>query len=384
MAMINRIKAYVGCRGLSLWLSIVLLMLGAQMTSAHEMNPAVIDAKLLPDNRIELTVRLNIEAQLAEISLIHSDTDESANAALYDSFRVYPPAQLSAQAQPWLTEFTSLIKLLAPSPIELELTSLTIPAVGNLFESRDSEVRLITTKPVTQNWSLAWDKRLGAAAFRFSTVDVQDISTAYLEDGANSDLIDMSNLIAKPAMSVFVDYIWVGFEHIIPLGWDHILFVVGLFLFSIKLRSLLWQVSAFTLAHTITLALGMLDVISLPAYIVEPLIAATIVYVAVENILFKKMTWWRPLLVFCFGLLHGLGFASVLTEFGLSAQSFVAGLIGFNIGVELGQLAVILICFVLFGFWFRYKSWYRSVIVVNGSAAIGLIGGYWFIERAFF
>lgn len=383
MVMMNRVKANLGCSGLPLWLSVLLLMLGAQMTSAHEMNPAVIDAQLLPDNRIELTVRLNIEAQLAEISLIHSDTDESANAGLYDSFRAFSPAQLSVQAQPWLAEFPRLIQLLAEPSIELELTSLTIPPVGNLSESRDSEVRLVTIKPVTQNWSLAWDKRLGAAAFRFSTADAQDISTAYLESGASTDSVDMSNLISKPAFSVFIDYIWVGFEHIIPLGWDHILFVVGLFLFSIKLRSLIWQVSAFTLAHTITLALGMLEVITLPAYIVEPLIAATIVYVAVENILFKKMTWWRPLLVFCFGLLHGLGFATVLTEFGLSSQSFVAGLIGFNIGVELGQLAVILICFSLFGYWFRYKSWYRSIIVVNGSAAIGLIGAYWFVERVF-
>jgi hypothetical protein len=377
------IKDYAKCQGLSHWVYVLLLMLGAQITTAHEMNPAVIDAQLLPDNRIELTIRLNIEARVAEVSPIHSDTDESANAALYNNLRILPPTQLSTLAKPWLSEFTGLIKLLAESPIELQVTSLEIPEVGNLFESRDSEIRLITSEPVTQNWSLAWDQSLGAAAFRFSTQEIQDISTAYLEGGANSDLIDMSNLLAKPAMSVFVDYIWVGFEHIIPLGWDHILFVVGLFLFSIKLRSLLWQVSAFTLAHTITLALGMLGYISLPAYIVEPLIAATIVYVAIENIIFKQMTWWRPLLVFCFGLLHGLGFASVLTEFGLSAQSFVGGLIGFNIGVELGQLAVILICFALFGVWFRHKSWYRSVIVVNGSAVIGLIGAYWFVERVF-
>jgi hypothetical protein len=380
----NRIKAYAWCRWLSLWISVLLLISGAQITSAHEMNPAIIDAQLLPDNRIELTLRLNIEARLAEISPIHSDTEESANAALYDRFRALPPAQLSTQAQPWLKELPSLIKLLAQPPIKLEFTSLTTPEVGNLLESRDSQVRLITTEPVTQNWSFAWDQSLGAAAFRFSTVDAQDVSTAYLEDGANSDTVDMTSLIAKPAMSVLVDYIGVGFEHIIPLGWDHILFVVGLFLFSIKLRSLIWQVSAFTLAHTITLALGMLGYVALPSYIVEPLIAATIVYVAVENIVFKQMTWWRPLLVFCFGLLHGLGFASVLTDFGLSSQSFVAGLIGFNIGVELGQLAVILICFALFGVWFRYKSWYRSMIVVNGSAAIGLIGAYWFVERVFF
>ncbi len=379
----KRIQTGLGAHKLSLWVAFLLFTLGAQMTSAHEMNPAVIDAQLLPDYRIELTVRLNIEAQIAEISPIHSDTNESANAVLYESFRALPPAQLSLQAQPWLNDLPNLIQLSAALPIKLQLLSLTIPEVENLSESRDSQIRLITTKPVTQNWALSWDKGLGPAAFRFSSQDVQDISTAYLENGASSDTVDMNHLIAKPALAVFLDYIWVGFEHIIPLGWDHILFVVGLFLFSITLRSLLWQVSAFTLAHTLTLALGMLGVVSLPGYIIEPLIAATIVYIAVENILFKQMTWWRPLLVFCFGLLHGLGFASVLTEFGLRSESFFAGLIGFNIGVELGQLTVILGCFALFGFWLRNKSWYRSIIVVNGSVIIGTIGAYWFIERVF-
>ena len=379
----TRIKVYAWCQWLSLWVSVLLLTLGAPTASAHEMSPAIVDAQLLPDNRIEFTVKLNLEAQLADIAPIHSDTEESPNAVLYNKFRALSSAQLTIQTQLWPDALPSLIKLLAQPPIKLEFVAVTIPEVGNLLESRDSQVRLITTEPVTQNWSFSWDPSLGAVAFRFSTADTQDISTAYLEGGANSDTVDMTNLVAKPAMSVLVDYIGVGFEHIIPLGWDHILFVVGLFLFSIKMRSLIWQVSAFTLAHTITLALGMLGYVSLPSYIVEPLIAATIVYVAVENIVFKKMTWWRPLLVFSFGLLHGLGFASVLTEFGLSSQSFVAGLIGFNIGVELGQLSVILICFALFGFWFRYKSWYRSVIVVNGSAAIGLIGAYWFVERVF-
>lgn len=379
-----RTQGYVRVQTLSLWFTGLFAVLFTQAVNAHEMNPAVIDAQLLADSRIEVSVVMNLEAQLAEISPTHSDTDESANAALYDRLRALPSDELTIEAQSWLNEFPNLISLEADPAIELTVLSLAIPEVGNLAESRDSVIRLVTSGPVTQNWSLRWDEQLGAAAFRFSSADVQDISTAYLENGASSELIDMANLVAKPAFSVFVDYIGVGFEHIIPLGLDHILFVVGLFLFSAQLRTLIWQVSAFTLAHTITLALGMLGIISLPAYIVEPLIAATIVYVAVENIVFKRMTWWRPLLVFGFGLLHGLGFASVLTEFGLSAQSFVAGLIGFNVGVELGQLAVILICFALVGFWFRNKSWYHSVIVVNGSAAIALVGTYWFIERVFF
>ncbi len=105
-----------------------------------------------------------------------------------------------------------------------------------------------------------------------------------------------------------------------------------------------------------------------PASIVEPLIAASIVYVAVENVLFTRMTPWRTVIVFCFGLLHGLGFASVLGEIGLNPARFISGLIGFNIGVELGQLTVILGAFPgCSGCRFGKKSWYRARIAIPAS-----------------
>ncbi|HHG89479.1 MAG TPA: HupE/UreJ family protein, partial [Devosia sp.] len=120
-----------------------------------------------------------------------------------------------------------------------------------------------------------------------------------------------------------------------------------------------------------------------PPAIVEPLIALSITYVCVENILTRKLTRWRPAVVFGFGLLHGLGFAGVLQEIGLAPDQFVTGLISFNIGVELGQLSIIAICFALVGIWFRNKSWYRAVVVVPASLVIGTIGAWWFIERVF-
>jgi hypothetical protein len=117
--------------------------------------------------------------------------------------------------------------------------------------------------------------------------------------------------------------------------------------------------------------------------VVEPLIAASIVYVAVENIFSPRLHSWRPVIVFGFGLLHGLGFAGVLSDIGISEEYFVTALASFNIGVELGQIAVILCCFLLVGLWFRNRSWYRSVITVPASAVIALVGAYWFVERAF-
>ena len=119
-------------------------------------------------------------------------------------------------------------------------------------------------------------------------------------------------------------FIKAGFEHIIPEGIDHILFVLGLFFSTLKLRSLILQVTAFTFAHSITLALAALGFVKLQLSVVEPLIFLSIVWVAVENTLFEKTTKWRPFVVFSFGLLHGLGFATLLTQYGLPKDNFIS------------------------------------------------------------
>ena len=178
-------------------------------------------------------------------------------------------------------------------------------------------------------------------------------------------------------------YLVLGFTHILPKGLDHVLFVLGIFLLAVRLRPVLWQVTAFTLAHTITLALTIYGVVSLPSTIVEPLIALSIVYVAIENVFTDRLHAWRPLVVFCFGLLHGMGFAGVLREIGLPRSEFVPALLAFNIGVELGQLTVIFTAFLLIGLPFRKKPWYRRRVVVPGSLAIAAVGLYWFVQRAF-
>ena len=165
-----------------------------------------------------------------------------------------------------------------------------------------------------------------------------------------------------------------------PKGLDHILFIIGLFLLSPRLKPLLWQVTTFTLAHSLTLALSMLGVLKLPSSIVEPLIARSIVYVAVENMMTDRLQRWRPAVIFAFGLLHGLGFAGVLSEIGLSTADFAAGLIAFNVGVELGQLAVVAACFLTVGL-FRGAPFYRAAITVPASLVIAVVGAYWFIER---
>ena len=166
-----------------------------------------------------------------------------------------------------------------------------------------------------------------------------------------------------------------------PKGLDHILFVVGLFLLAPRLRPLAVQISTFTLAHSITLALGAIGLLRISPSIVEPLIALSIVFVCVENFITVRLSKWRIVTVFSFGLLHGLGFASVLDEVGLAAGNFVTALLGFNVGVELGQLLVVAACLLSVGLWFGSKGWYRSRISQPASIVVGLIGAYWFVQR---
>ena len=174
-------------------------------------------------------------------------------------------------------------------------------------------------------------------------------------------------------------FIKAGFEHIIPQGLDHILFVLGLFFSSLKFRSLIIQVTAFTLAHSITLALAAVGVVKLQLSLVEPLIFLSIVWVAIENTIFKQTTKWRPLVIFGFGLLHGLGFAALLTQYGLPKDNFISLLLAFNVGVELGQLAVLIMTFILVSAIFR-KSQNKNQLKIPASIIIGLVGLYWFID----
>jgi hypothetical protein len=142
-------------------------------------------------------------------------------------------------------------------------------------------------------------------------------------------------------------------------------------------------VTAFTVAHSVTLALSMYGVVSLPSRLVETLIAASIAYVAIENMFTSKLHAWRPAVVFCFGLLHGLGFASVLRELGLPREQFVPALISFNVGVELGQLTVVSSAFLVVG-RLRERPYYRKLVVIPCSAAIAVTGVYWAITRWLF
>ncbi|MEO7309930.1 MAG: HupE/UreJ family protein [Chitinophagaceae bacterium] len=187
-----------------------------------------------------------------------------------------------------------------------------------------------------------------------------------------------------PTGDVILFYLKLGYEHIVPNGFDHILFVVGLCLLSTKIKTILWQATAFTIAHSITLALSMKGLIVTPPSLVEPIIALSIVFVAVENILLTELKPWRVLVVFMFGLIHGMGFASSLNEIGLPSDKFFTSILSFNLGVELGQISVIVGVFALIILPLGKKPWYRKWVVYPISGVIALTAAYWTVERLFF
>ena len=170
-----------------------------------------------------------------------------------------------------------------------------------------------------------------------------------------------------------------GFRHVIPLGLDHLLFILGLFLLAPRLKPLLGQSLLFTLAHSITLALAVFGLISLPSAPVEILIAASIAWIGLENLLVRKLKPSRLYLVFGFGLLHGLGFAGVLLEKlgNLKGKDLALPLIGFNIGVELAQVTVLAIAAIIL--W-PLRKW-TGKIQIGGSVLIALAGLFWMFER---
>lgn len=230
------------------------------------------------------------------------------------------------------------------------------------------------------SWSFGWTFASYALTIRNSVAD--NPATQWLEGGQRSTpfaVTSPAKLSGRFATALL--YLKLGFTHIVPLGLDHMLFVLGIYLLSRRARTVFLQVSAFTVAHSITLGLSMYGLVSVPSRIVEPMIAISIAYVAIENIFLSELKSWRVALVFGFGLLHGLGFAGALKELGLPRSEFVTALVTFNVGVEAGQLAVIGTAFLVVGWYCSQRAWYRTRVVVPASAAIAVMAVYWTIQR---
>ena len=226
-----------------------------------------------------------------------------------------------------------------------------------------------------------------------TAIDPSARQIVLIGEGANvpQALLDASNTtvtLSAPApllLSTMQRYLVTGIEHIF-LGYDHIAFLVGVVLWARRLVPVIKIVTAFTIAHSITLSLAALNIIVLPGVVVEPAIAASIVFVAMENFFSRDIdSRWR--VTFAFGLIHGFGFAGALREFGLPANAVVPALAAFNIGVEVGQVAIVsilvsaLIVLDRLMATDRAKPVRAASLVYALSLLISLLGSYWLLTR---
>ena len=356
--------------------------------NSHEIKPAIVDL-IIADGQASIDFKINAEQILSGVDASqYQDTNDAPQAELYDQFREKNEEELKQDIQQNWNLFQDQITINGLEGSSLNLVDLIIDQDVNPEYPRDTNLK--TEAPLNQNEiTIQFATELGPVVIRqFEDISKENmIFSTYLQPGEIS--AELSPLSQATMSQTVIEYIILGIEHIVPKGLDHILFIFGVFFFAVKLKPLLWQVTMFTLAHSLTLILASLKLVFIPASIIEPLIALSIGYVAFENIFQRQGKFHsrsnaiRYAVIFFFGLIHGLGFAFVLEDIGLPTGQLILSLLSFNIGVEIAQIGLVVLAYLLM-FYPSKQLWYRKAIQIPCSLVIGLIGIYWFFERVFF
>jgi hydrogenase/urease accessory protein HupE len=338
------------------------------------------------------TTRVSVlfqESRTYEIEIVTDATalvDKLEAGASLSSSSPAGPARLQSLLTRYDEEFRRRVKIAFDASDVRPAIAYSVAAGIDAVSSPVATIRLTGEIPPGARrfmWTYAWT--FASYAMTIRSAASGNPTTEWLEGGQRSAPFALT-APAPPVdrLGAAWRYLILGFTHIVPHGLDHMLFVLGIYLLSGRARAVLWQVSAFTVAHSITLGLSVYGLVTVSPRIVEPLIALSIAYVAIENIFLAKLKAWRVALVFSFGLLHGMGFASALGELRLPRSEFVTALLSFNVGIEAGQLAVIGTAFMLVGWQCANRSWYRSRVVVPLSLLIACTAVYWTIQRLSF
>ena len=373
----------------SLFLIVISLGLPAY---SDVVKPALVEISVFSDGRVGIEIRTSIEALLTGIDGRYQNTQDAPNSEKYDALRMLGSDELREQFTPFHTTLVGGVNLLADGvSIPLQMGVIDIAPPGYTKVPRASVIRLVGTVPGGST-SLRWyyPPRFGDQAVRVRQVDEERgeyhwSSYQWIKDDKLSEPFSLTEVFAKPTFwSVGSSYLNAGFLHIVPKGLDHVLFILGVFLITMRLRPLLIQITMFTVAHSLTLSLGVLGYVNIPPQVVEPLIALSIAYVAFENLASDRLSRFRLPVIFGFGLLHGLGFASVLAEFGLPEGLYFAALFWFNVGVEFAQIGLLVAAYLGITVWFSCPEAYRRYVVLPGSLVIGGVGTYWMAERIFY
>ena len=352
----------------------------------HEIKPSIADF-YYDDNYLNFEIRLNAELILSNIDAsIISNTNSSPLTDIYDKYRQLDKVDLENIFLEEWKKINSNIEIKINKKLsKIDLVKIEVKDVSNFEISRDSIIYLkILLNQNSEHFTFKWLKNYGPIILRENNDSKieDDLFTDYLQSGEESGQIFFSANNFRSVFVSFTKFFVLGIQHIVPKGLDHILFIFGLFLFSSSINKLIKQITIFTIAHSITLIFVSLSLIKINPHIVEPIIALSIVYVGLENI-FKNYIKenFRYIVILFFGLLHGLGFALVLSDIGYRSSKLFLNLISFNIGIEVAQILLILFLYLLIGIKFAKNQYYRIAFQIPASTLIATIGLYWFFER---
>jgi hydrogenase/urease accessory protein HupE len=371
---------------IKLYLFIIISILLCNTSNAHEIKPSIADFNY-DENYLNVEVRLNAELILSNIDASNiSNTNSSPLTEIYDRYRLLNKKDLENSLLESWKDISSNIDIKINNKLKkIDLIKIDTQDVKNFEISRDTLISfrgLLNQK--SENFTFKWIKNYGPIILRENNdLKLEDeLVTEYLQSGTESDRIFFNENNFRSMFVSFTKFFVLGIQHIIPKGLDHILFIFGLFLFSSSLNKLIKQITIFTIAHSITLIFVSLSLIKINPQIVEPIIALSIVYVGLENI-FKNYIkeYMRYVVILFFGLLHGLGFALVLSDIGFRSSKLFINLISFNIGIEVAQISIILFLYLLIAIKFANNKYYRITFQIPSSILIASIGLYWFVER---
>ena len=352
--------------------------------SAHEIKPAIVEFNKVK-NQINIVLKFNAEAFLANIDAgDYKETINFSNSIKYSELRLLPREILKEKVFESRDQIINSIFIkTSKKQLNLKLVEINVLEEKNIEKVRFTKVYLKTEiKFIETPITFSAKKIFGPLIFKnFSNIDTdtQKPQSQWIKPGNQTNQIEIIKEKTN-FPNLLISGIWNGILHIIPYGFDHILFVLGLFFFSYKLKPLLIQVTTFTIAHSITLILGGLGYVTISPVIVEAIIAASIIWIGVENLFRKSMNISRIGVIFCFGLLHGLGFASMFKLIGLEGTDYFLNLLSFNVGIEIGQIITLAPLIILIPL-FNRLSWYRVLIAIPASIIIALFGADMFIDR---
>ncbi len=362
------------------------LNLFSTSSTSHEIKPSIADFTY-DEKYLNFKIRLNAELILSNIDAsTFSNTDSSSLSDIYDKFRILSKKDLEEMFQNSWSKISSNIDIKINNETKkINLIKTEVEDIKNFEISRDTHVYFrVLLDENSEQFTFRWIKNYGPIILRENNNNKSEdeLVTEYLQSGIESSQFSFKENNFRKTFNSFTKFLVLGIQHIIPKGLDHILFIFGLFLFSSSLKKLISQITIFTIAHSITLIFVSLSLMKINSQIVEPIIALSIFYIGLENI-FKKYIkeYLRYVVILFFGLLHGLGFALVLSDIGYRSTDLFINLVSFNIGIEVAQISIVLVLYLFIALNFAKNKNYRNLFQVPSSILISSIGLYWFFER---